>query len=257
MNAKLIEQEFKRKVCDGISLVQEGLNRFIVFNPFMFDDGDHLVVLLKPENDKWYLTDEGHTFMHVSYEDIDIEKGTRKKIIDNVLRGYSIKNQEGELIAEIPDEQFGDALYSFLQGLIKITDIAYLTRERVKSTFMEDFKAFLEEKVPSDRRIFDYFDKQHDPDGKYLVDCRINGTKRPLLLFGIPHDSKCRDVIITCLQFEKFNVPFRSMAIFEDIESINRGVLARFVDVCDKQFSALPINKYRIEKYLQDIIEGQ
>ena len=264
MILEIIEKEFKSKVCDEVSLAQEGLNRFIVFNPFMFDDGDHLVVLLKlvpaglkqgGVEGKWLFTDEGHTFMHVSYDDIDIDKGTRKKIIDSVLLSYGIKNQEGELIAEIPDNQFGDALYSYLQGLIKITDINYLTRERVRSTFMEDFMALIEETVPSDRRIFNFYDKQHDPDGKYIVDCRVNGLKRPLFLFGIPHDDKCRDVTITSLQFEKFNVPFRSMAIFEDQESINRKVLARFSDVCDKQFSTLATNKDRISKYLHEILE--
>lgn len=255
MNFELIEKEFKNKICEEINLSQEGVNRFIVFNPFMFDDGDHLVVLLKSKDGKWLFTDEGHTFMHVSYDDIDIDKGTRKKIIDNVLSGYGIQNQEGELIAEIYNSQFGDALYSYLQGLIKITDISYLTRERVRSTFMEDLKAFIEEKVPSDRLIFDYYDKQHDPDAKYMVDCRINGMKRPLLLFGIPTDDKCRDVTITCLQFEKFNVPFRSMAIFEDQETVNRKVLARFSDICDKQFSTLATNKDRISKYLHEIME--
>lgn len=257
MNVELLEKEFKKKVCDEIALVQEGLNRFIVFNPFMFDDGDHLVVLLKGKEGKWLFTDEGHTFMHVSYDDIDIDKGTRKKIIDSVLAGYSIKNQEGELIVEIPDNQFGDALYSYLQGLIKITDINYLSRERVKSTFMEDFRALLEEKVPSDRRTFNYYDKQHDPDRKYIVDCRINGISRPLFVFGVINDDKCRDVTISCLQYEKFGIPFRTMAVFEDQESINRKVLARFSDICDKQFSTLATNKDRISKYLTEIMEGK
>jgi len=257
MNLELIEKEFKNKVCDEIALIQEGLSRFIVFNPFMFDDGDHLVVLLKGKEGKWLFTDEGHTFMHVSYDDIDIDKGTRKKIIDNVLAGYGIKNQEGELISEVPGNQFGDALYSYLQGLIKVTDISYLSRERVKSTFMEDFRAFIEEKVPSERRIFNYFDKQHDPDGKYMIDFRINGITRSLFVFGVSNDDKCRDVTISCLQYEKFGVPFRTMAIFEDQESINRKVLARFSDVCDKQFSTLATNKDRISKYLSEILEGK
>lgn len=257
MNLELLEKDFKNKICDEITLTQEGLNRFMVLNPFMFDDGDHIVVLLKSKEGKWLFTDEGHTFMHISYEDIDIDKGTRKKIIDNVLSGYGIKNEEGELITEVPDSQFGDALYSYLQGLIKITDINYLSRERVKSTFMEDFRAFLEEKVPSERRTFNYHDKQHDPDGKYIIDCRINGMTRPLFVFGVPNDDKCRDVTISCLQYEKFGIPFRSMAVFEDQETINRKVLARFSDICDKQFSTLATNRDRISRYLVEIMEGK
>ena len=148
MDIEVLAKEFKNKICDEINLSQEGLNRFIVFNPFMFDDGDHLVVLLKGKEGKWLFSDEGHTFMHISYDDIDIDKGTRKKIIDTVLPRYGIKNDEGELISEVPDNQFGDALYSYLQGLIKVTDIDYLSRERVRSTFMEDFRAFIVIKSP-------------------------------------------------------------------------------------------------------------
>lgn len=79
----------------------------------------------------------------------------------------------------------------------------------------------------------------------------------PLFVFGISNDAKCQTVTISCLQFEKYGAPFRSMAIFEDQESIERKVLARFTDVCDKQFSTLPSNKERISKYLHEIMEGK
>lgn len=254
MTPETIIQEFRGKVCEEINLSSEGINRFIVFTPFMFDDGDHLSILLKQENGRWYLSDEGHTFMHVSYDEIDIEKGTRAKIIDTVLASYRIKNTEGELRAYIEGDNYGDALYSFVQGLIKITDISYLTRERVRSTFLEDFRSLLEKKIPEDRRIFDYSDPKHDPAKKYIVDCRINGARRPLFVFAIPNDNKCRDSTIICLQYEKFGVPFVATAIFESQEEINRRVLARFSDVCEKQFPLLQSAKERFEPYWREIL---
>jgi len=84
-NTRTIEQKFRSKVCDEIRLVGEGMNRHIVFTPFMFDDGDHLCILLERHDGHWYLTDEGHTFMHLSYDEVDLEPGTRRKIIDTVL----------------------------------------------------------------------------------------------------------------------------------------------------------------------------
>jgi len=62
-SAGTIERDFKRAVCESVRLVPEGLDRFRVFTPFMFDDGDHLAIVLKRQRDGWALTDEGHTFM--------------------------------------------------------------------------------------------------------------------------------------------------------------------------------------------------
>ena len=60
---------------------------------------------------------------------------------------------------------------------------------------------------------------------------------------------------LALLQFEKWEVPFRSLAIFEDQETINRKVLARFSDVCEKQFSSLTANRDRIKRFLTDLTD--
>jgi hypothetical protein len=83
MSLESIEREFKEKVCDRIRLVSEGMNRYQVFTPFQFEDGDHLVIVLKQENSHWLLSDEGHTYMHLtnSLDEKDLRRGTRQKLI--------------------------------------------------------------------------------------------------------------------------------------------------------------------------------
>jgi hypothetical protein len=131
---------------------------------------------LKRENGAWILSDEGHTYMHLTYDidERDLQRGTRQKIITNALSVFSVQDREGELIVPIYNDLYGDALYSFIQALLRITDVSYLSRELIRSTFMEDFRTFMEETVPSNRREFDWYDPKHDPEGKYLIDCRIN-----------------------------------------------------------------------------------
>jgi hypothetical protein len=253
MNVAELQKEFKRKVCEEIDVEPEGLARFVVYTPFMFDDGDHFVIILKKSADRWILTDEGHTFMHMSYDEIDVSHGTRKSIIDQTLLNFNVFNESGEFCLEVPNEAFGDALFSYIQALVKISDITYLTRERVRSTFIEDFTHLLEDRIPAERRLFDYTDPSKDPDKIYPVDCRVNGMKRPLFIFGVNNDSKCRDATITMLQFEKWGYDFRGVGVFEDQTQINNKVLARFTDVAGKTFSSLGA-KDRIYKYLEETL---
>ena len=249
-----IEKEFKNKVCDEIHLFQEGVNRFKVFTPFSFEDGDRFSIVVKNNSGKWFLSDEGHTLMHLSYEidEKDYRSGNRERIISNVISSYGMSDIAGELIMPVIDNDFGDALYSFVQALVRISDVTYLNREVVLSTFIDDFKNFISGIVPADRLSFEWFSEEHDAHGMYQVDCRVNGMEKPLFIYGLNNDDKVRDSTIALHQFERWGLPFRAIGVFEDQENINRKVLARFSDVCDKQFSNVTTNKERMQKYITE-----
>ena len=256
MSMNVIEQEFQQKVAAQVRLVAEGVNRYRVLTPFRFDDGDHLAIILKQSEIGWVLSDEAHTFMHLTY-DIDEEalrRGTRHSIISNVLSMFQVEYHDGELVLSVPYEQYGDALYSFIQALIKISDVLYLSRERARSTFLDDFRSLFTALVPGDRTTFDWHDPLHDPNAIYPVDCRVNGMSHPLFIHALTGDAKTRDATIALLQFEKWDVSFRSLGIFENQDAINRKVLARFSDVCEKQYSSLTGNQDRIKQFLESTV---
>ena len=194
--------------------------------------------------------------MHLTYDmdEQDLQRGTRQRIITNALSLFGVDDNDGELRMTVRNDEYGDALYSFVQALLKVTDVTYLNRERVRSTFLEDFRALIVETVPEERRQFDWHDSQHDPEGKYTVSCRIDEQTRQLFVYALPNDDQTRDATIALLQFERWGMPFQSVALFENQEEINRKVLARFSDVCDKQFSSLGTNRDRIIRYLQETI---
>lgn len=245
-------EDLRAKVSAQVDLLSEGLGRYRVLTPFQFDDGDHIAVVLRRDGSAWELSDEGHTLMHLTYsiDEADLHRGSRRRIIDDALSGFRMEDRAGELVLRVPDEQYRDALFSFVQGILRISDVSYLSREHARSTFLEDFRGILIEAVPSDRLTFDWHDIR-DPQGNYAADARIDRDSGvPRTVFALPNDARVRDATITLLQLEKWGLSHEAVAIFSDQESINRKVLARFSDVCDKQFSSLWLNRDRIHRYL-------
>jgi hypothetical protein len=260
MNIELskVQDSLRDTVSADVSLLGEGVDRFRVFTPFEFEDGDHFSIVLKKDNDSFIFTDEAHTIMHMSYDmDVSVlKKGTRQKILTNTIANFGLEENNGELFIKVKEDNFGASFYNFVQALVKITDLSYLSKEQVRSTFYEDFQALISASVPEERITFNYAHPEFDKEKKYIVDCCINGMPKPLYLFAIPNDSKCKDVMISMYQFERWNIKYNSVSIFDDQETINRRVLAKFSDIGEKQFSSLLSNGDRIKNYLSEQIEN-
>ena len=256
MSANTIQQNFINKVSAQVSLSADGKDRFRVLTPFQFEDGDELVIVLKKENERWLLSDESHTYRHLAY-DIDeklLYSGTRWKLISKALSMFEVENRSGELILDVSDEHYGEALYDFVQALLKITDVSYLSRERVQSTFMEDFYELLHEKVNSKRMAFQWHNSDHDPKANYKVDCLINGMPKPLFVYALANDNKTRDATISLHQFKKWGIPFSSVGIVKDEKATSQKVLARFRDVCDECFIDIKKSDENIKQYMDNNI---
>ena len=257
MNINMVQDSFKVAVADSVKLSPEGVERYQILTPFHFDDGDHFAIALrKGKSGNWIITDEGHTYMHMSYHmDLtSLNSGSRNKIIEASLEKHNVKEEEGQIFAEIDDlENAGNVFYSFIQCLMSITNVSYLSRERVASTFMDDFREFMSKTIHPQRIQFDYHDEVHDVSGKYVVDCCIHDMPRPLHIYAVGNDSKCRDTTIGILQFQGWDIPFSVLGIFEDQEQINRKVLSRFTDVCDRQYSSLAGNHEKIGTHLHNL----
>ncbi len=258
MNVERITAELRDKICNEIDLLPEGIGRYRVVTPFEFDDGDCLVIVLKQQGSGWQLTDEAHTFMRLTYDigEAELYRGTRQKLMANALDMSCVDDRDGELVLPVPAERFGDALFSFVQAILRISDISYLSRERVRSAFKDDFRSLLEDVIPAERRLFDWRDPEADPQGNYTVDCRVNGTEAPLFIYGLANDNQTNAATIAIHQFEKWGTRFSTLGVFEDQEKIGRRVLVRFTDVCDRQYSSLGANRERIGNFIAQALTG-
>ena len=125
MNVEIVGHNFRSKVCAELRLMREGTNRIRVFTPFRFEDGDHLAIVLKKVGGHWILSDEGHTFMHLTYDldEEDLYTGSRQKVISNALSLFGVEDRDGELVIEVQGKEYGEALYSFVQALMRIAGV--------------------------------------------------------------------------------------------------------------------------------------
>ena len=253
MDTQTIEREFKSTVCEAVGLVQQGRERYQVATPFMFDDGDHLTIVLKHEQGGWILSDEGNTFMRLTYQmpEQSFRGGTRQKIITNTLSMFAVEERDGELITHVPEHRYGDALYNYIQAILKISDVSFLSREQVRSTFNDDLRDLLRSIMSDERLVANWSDPEHDPKGNYSADYRINGTK-PLLVFALTNDQRVSEATVNLLQYEKWGLNFQSLGIFEDQVQINRKTLVKFSNVAGKQFSGLETERDRVISYIHE-----
>lgn len=246
-----IESALKSSISKEVVLHREG-SRWLVFTPFRFDDGDSFVITLHSDRSRWYFSDEGHTLMHLSYrmDEATFQKGNRAEIISSTLSQFEVKNRRGILTKDVESNDFGNALYAFVQAIVKVSDISMLSRERVKSTFLEDVDVFLQETVGS-QLIKEWVDKEHDNEARYRVPYAIRTKRSPLWIFPVQNDTSVQDATIVMLKHESWGTVFEGVGIFEQQSTISRDRLARFSDVCGKQFSSLEGNRDRIREYLQ------
>jgi hypothetical protein len=262
METSEIQRNFRHKVCEEIEIETEDIDKFRIFSPFTFRDGDHFSIVLRKENDSWLLSDEGSTYMHLSILGVpekSLQFGTRKEIVLSTLEDFGVEDRQGELIIRIKDEEYGDALYRFAQALLKISDLTYLSKKLQKNRFLKDFKDLIIEAVPKERCEFDWYDKERDPKGKYVVDCRVNNIERPLTIFALQTDSKIRDATITIYQFQTWNIPFFPIGIFKDMEESGKKATAKFADVCEKLYSNIEEeeNRGRIIEYIREMANAE
>jgi hypothetical protein len=75
---------------------------------------------------------------------------------------------------------------------------------------------------------------------KYEVDYRLDAGPRPLFLFGVKDSDKARLVTISCLEFQRRGLRFKSVMVHQNFESgIARKDRIRITSAADKQFTSL------------------
>ena len=117
----------------------------VITTPFVGIFNDFVEIFIKIKDDNVFLSDDGCTINNLNQTGVDISKSpNRKKIFDNILANFGVKEIEGELQAECSVKNFPQKKHSFLEALIGLNDMFVLSKPNVSSVFKEDVEEYLE-----------------------------------------------------------------------------------------------------------------
>jgi len=188
--------------------------------------------------------------MVLSYEKINLEAEGRASLIEKAKVPHDIEDRDGELIIQVQEDRFGDALFSFIQGIVRISDITYTRTERVRSLFFEEWRELVSKLAPKEQVHFNYNDPDLDPKKEYPIDCMVERGMIPFFIFGIANDEQCLAATVSLMKYESLGKKFHSIAIFEDLEEIKPRNYAMLSNTCEKQLATVQAGRERLEKYV-------
>jgi hypothetical protein len=237
MNAlDLLKREFSGRV--AFRERRPGLVQ--VLAPLFHEDGDMVDIFLdlSPDaNGKVRISDHGLTVMRLSFN-LELETESRQRIFTRILSEHGVQEQDGRLFMDAEADRLYPAILHFAQTVAKISSMQYYRREVIQSLFYEMLEEFIQDKLA------EYNPRPHTlpiPDhDEYEVDFQFDLDRRPLFLFGVRDNAKARLVTISCLEFHRRVIPFKSVIVHEDFETaISRKDRLRITSASDKQFTTL------------------
>jgi hypothetical protein len=213
-----------------------GLSKLIV--PMFHEDGDMVDIFLEDLPDgRVRVSDRGLSLMRLSYC-FDIDTENKERIFKRILDENRVLEDHGNLFVDVKAEQLYPAVLNFGQTVAKVSNMALYRREVIANLFYE----MLQEKVEASLGDFSPHEdviplSQRD---ELVVDYAID-LHTPVYLFGIRErdTAKLRLTAVSCLEFQKAKLPFRSVVVHQDFDSLSKTDRQIITNAVDKQFTSL------------------
>lgn len=246
--------EILQKQCNQkINLIEKRPGLWQVIIPFYHEDGDMVEVFISPiDNDTFRISDCGFTLMRLSYS-YDIDTPNKERIFNAIISSYNIQNDNGNLYADIELEHLYPALMQFIGVILKISNMKLYKRDVIESLFFEMLDNFILTKLASHNPQKDFYPLPDMPE--YKVDYCFNHKRVPIYLFGVNNIPTSRLTIISCQKFIIEKIKFRSVAVLESLDKLNKKDQKRLMTTVDKIFPEFVEFEKNGEEYIKREME--
>ena len=231
--AETLKDQFNQR----LQLVGErpGISQLMV--PLFHEDGDMVDIFLEGlDSDRVRICDYGMTLMRLSYE-YEVDTPNKQRILAKILTENGLREEDGNLFIEATPDHLYPAILQFAQAVAKVGSMRNFKREIIASLFYEMLEEFTMSSLQDFRPQKSFLPLPDRDDLEVDYSLPINGTS--LYLFGVKDSSKARLTTISCLEFIRHKLPFRSLVVHEDFDALPRKDRSRLTSACDKQFTSL------------------
>ncbi len=217
-----------------------GIRQVVV--PLFHEDGDMVDIFIddpdpRMNTNTYRISDHGMTLMRLTYA-YDLDTDNKQRIFSRIVTENGIQERDGRLYIDAEGDRLYPALLQFAQTVAKVSSMQFFKREVIQSLFYEELNQFIEEHLV-----------QYQPQAKalpvpshdeYEVDYEFDVGPRPIYLFGVKDGDKARLSTISCLEFQRRHIPFKSVMVHQDFEGgITKKDRTRITSAADKQFPSL------------------
>ena len=178
MKTDAMEKLLCKAFCDGFAVEALPLG-LAVATPFSDGMGDPLTFYVRRTDDGLVLEDDGDFISNAIAIGLDLETGSRAAMLDDILRpgGASWDRDTYQVVAEPVDEtRLAGRVVEFVSALLRAREVARLSPEVIRNTFVEDAVKLLEAAF-QDR--FDVVSPEEDDDNAPNMIVRRRGGDGP------------------------------------------------------------------------------
>lgn len=243
-------KEIKKSICSEYEFEEIGIGEYSVHTNMYYDDGDEFHIVMKEVDEGYVLTDEGHTMMWLSYEGYNFTD-VRKKLLSGIISQNNVSFDDERINVSVDSpSKVGPALLSLIQAVMQISNLRYLSRNNVASTFLEDIRtAFKESNLGS---ICEYGKKIPAGGGNSIEPDIYIGLERPVLVFGANNSERAKEVFINLLLAKDLDQGYRTVVIIDNEAGISQKDQERLVNTASRPI----IGTDDVVKVTEDFIES-
>lgn len=230
---------FDKTPAQRFQLSEKRTGIYQLIAPLFHEDGDMMNIYLSDAgNGQIMLSDEGMSLMRLSYT-FDLDTDNKVKLFEKTLAERHATNDDGNICMVVPETRIYPAIMEYSQLINTVCNFDLLSRENVSNLFYDSLHEILESTI-FDKHSYKqnaYISGYNDMNIDYLFE---NGDRPPLCLFGVKDTNKAQQVTICCLQLAKYKIPFRSAAVFEDMDKgVTKFARNSLVNTVGKTFTDL------------------